>query len=194
MGELLALEDEREVQMRREFGPEWELLASDGVATITAVRAVLSASEDKVACAARLCADLASGFAEAATGESSVCSRVGRRTAWLRASLSASRLPPSSGELLSTVYPFILRGVRLLGVDSTLPWDWEGYPMERERWVEWQRERRIVWDLLAESLSPQALALVTAETIGLEHVISYAPRILKGETAGRVVVDVSGGA
>ena len=103
-------------------------------------------------------------------------------------------MPPSSGELLSTVYPFILRGVRLLGVDSTQPWDLEGYPMERERWVEWQRERRIVWELLAESLSPQALALVTAETIGLEHVISYAPRILKGETAGRVVVDVSGGA
>jgi hypothetical protein len=96
VGELLALEDEREVQMRREFGPEWELLASDGAATITAIRAVLSASEDKVACAARLYADLASGFAEAATGE---CSRVGRRTAWLRASLSASRLPPSSGEL-----------------------------------------------------------------------------------------------
>jgi hypothetical protein len=99
VGELLALEDEREVQMRREFGPEWELLASDGAATITAIRAVLSASEDKVACAARLYADLASGFAEAATGESSECSRVGRRPAWLRASLSASRLPPSSGEL-----------------------------------------------------------------------------------------------
>jgi hypothetical protein len=73
VGELLALEDEREVQMRREFGPEWELLASDGAATITAIRAVLSASEDKVACAARLYADVASGFAEAATGESSVC-------------------------------------------------------------------------------------------------------------------------
>ena len=69
----------------------------------------------------------------------------------------------------------------------------EGYPLERERWVEWQRERRAIWELLAESLSPQALALVTAETIGLEHVISYAPRILKGETVGRVVVDVSGG-
>ena len=99
----------------------------------------------------------------------------------------------SGGELQSTVYPFILRGVRLLGVDSTLPWDLEGYPLERERWVEWQRERRTIWELLAESLSPQALALVTAETIGLEHVISYAPRILKGETVGRVVVDVSGG-
>ena len=82
VGEVLALEDEREVQMRREFGPEWELLSSDGAATITAIRAVLSASEDKVASAARVYADLGSGFAEAAAGE-----------------LSASRLPPSSGKL-----------------------------------------------------------------------------------------------
>ena len=28
----------------------------------------------------------------------------------------------AGGELHATVYPLILRGVRLLGVDSTLPW------------------------------------------------------------------------
>ena len=100
VGEVLALEDEREVQMRREFGPEWELLASDGAATITAIRAVLSASEDKVASAARVYADLGSGFAEAAAGELSVKGggRGGEGGA-AAGELSASRLPPSSGEL-----------------------------------------------------------------------------------------------
>ena len=78
--------------MRREFGPEWELLASDGAATITAIRAVLSSSEDKVACAARLYADLASGFAEAATGESSVCSRLGSLAACISECISLASL------------------------------------------------------------------------------------------------------
>ena len=32
------------------------------------------------------------------------------------------------GAFESTVFPFILRGVRLLGVDSTLPWRLDGYP------------------------------------------------------------------
>ena len=105
VGEVLALEDEREVQMRREFGPEWELLASDGAATITAIRAVLSASEDKVASAARVYADLGSGFAEAAAGELSVKGggsgggRRGGEGGAAAGELSASRLPPSSGEL-----------------------------------------------------------------------------------------------
>ena len=31
------------------------------------------------------------------------------------------------GGLPTTVYPFILRGVRVLGVDSTLPWNVAGY-------------------------------------------------------------------
>ena len=33
----------------------------------------------------------------------------------------------------TTVFPFILRGVRLLGVDSTLPWNLAGYPQARSR-------------------------------------------------------------
>jgi len=45
------------------------------------------------------------------------------------------------GQLETTVYPFILRGVRLLGVDSTLPWRLDGYPQDEERWLEWRKVR-----------------------------------------------------
>ena len=45
---------------------------------------------------------------------------------------SLSFISPSSPSQ-TTVIPFILRGVRLLGVDSTLPWNLAGYPQVRSR-------------------------------------------------------------
>lgn len=47
------------------------------------------------------------------------------------------------GQLETTVFPFILRGVRLLGVDSTLPWRVEGYPDDEARWQEWRQVERL---------------------------------------------------
>lgn len=98
------------------------------------------------------------------------------------------------GDLSATVYPLILRGVRLLGVDSTLPWDVEGYPRDVARWAEWRSERERLWALVGESLPLAALSAIHADTIGLEDAVAYAPRILKGEVAGRVVIDVGRGA
>ncbi len=94
------------------------------------------------------------------------------------------------GELSATVYPLILRGVRLLGVDQTLPWDVDGYPADRARWEAWRKEKLAMWEFCAEHLPPDALALTGGGTIGLDELNEYAPRIIKGEVAGRVVVDV----
>ena len=80
-----------------------------------------------------------------------------------------------SHELNTTVFPFILRGVGLLGIDSnTCP---------RPR-----RER--AWARLAELLTAEDLDAMST-TIPLEEVIPYSEKILKGETHGRIVVDVN---
>ena len=94
------------------------------------------------------------------------------------------------GELNATVYPLILRGVRLLGVDQTMPWDLEGYPKDPDRWQAWRDERKMLWAFVQDNLPPEALRLTHAATIGLEEVIAYSPRIIKGEIAGRVIVEV----
>lgn len=96
------------------------------------------------------------------------------------------------GELSTTVYPLILRGVRLLGVDQTMPWDLEGYPQDRERWAEWRDERQRMWSLLGECLTPEVLATVHSGTIGLDELPAYAPKILRGEVNGRLLVAVRG--
>jgi acrylyl-CoA reductase (NADPH) len=79
-------------------------------------------------------------------------------------------------DLPTTVMPFILRGVRLLGVDSVMC----------------PRERRLVaWKRLASELPANALAKI-GRTITLEEVPSAAADILSGRVRGRVVVDVNG--
>ena len=80
-----------------------------------------------------------------------------------------------SHELHTTVFPFILRGVNLLGIDSNT------CPPER---------RAEAWARLDDLLSSDDLEAM-AETIGLGDVIAYSERITRGETQGRVVVDVN---
>lgn len=75
-------------------------------------------------------------------------------------------------ELKTTVLPFILRGVRLIGIDSAAT------PMPL---------RRRVWDRLASDLKPPHLEAI-AHTIGLEDLNDYFGRMLAGETRGRAVV------
>lgn len=78
-------------------------------------------------------------------------------------------------ELNTTVIPFLLRGARLLGMDSVM------YP----------RERRLeAWRRLASELPKSAIDHV-ASTVKLGELPGLAGRILKGETRGRVVVDVN---
>ena len=75
-------------------------------------------------------------------------------------------------DLPSSVAPFILRGVCLLGIDSVM------CPLET---------RKLAWNRLARDLEPQKLAGITQE-IGLDEVIALAPQILAGQVRGRVVV------
>ena len=76
--------------------------------------------------------------------------------------------------LPTTVMPFILRGVNLLGVDSV------ACPFEK-RQAAWQA----VLNLLPESYFEDA-----CETIALEQVPEYAQRIIKGQVTGRVLVQL----
>ena len=75
----------------------------------------------------------------------------------------------------ATVAPFILRGVRLLGIDSVM------CPLPR---------RRLAWERLASDLDRARLDRATTE-VGLAGAVEIAPEILAGKVRGRVVVDVN---
>jgi len=78
-------------------------------------------------------------------------------------------------DLPTTVAPFILRGVSLLGIDSVMA-------PKAKRLGAW---RRIVADLDPEKLS----ALTT--TIGFDDIIASAQEIVEGRVRGRLVVDTA---
>ena len=78
-------------------------------------------------------------------------------------------------DLPSTVMPFILRGVSLLGIDSVMA------PMQL-------RER--AWKRLSENININKLEEMTIDT-SLEQVEVLASDILKGKVRGRVIVNIS---
>jgi acrylyl-CoA reductase (NADPH) len=77
-------------------------------------------------------------------------------------------------DLPSSVAPFILRSVCLLGIDSVM------CPIE---------VRKVAWSRLASDLEPGKLIEITHE-IGLDEVIAAGARILAGEVRGRIVVKI----
>ncbi len=77
-------------------------------------------------------------------------------------------------DLPTTVAPFILRGVALLGIDSAMA----PMPLRREAWAR-----------LARDLDRTKLAALT-RTVSLEQVIDLAPEILAGRVRGRTVVTI----
>jgi putative YhdH/YhfP family quinone oxidoreductase len=81
----------------------------------------------------------------------------------------------SGADLPASVFPFILRAVKLLGVESVL------VPMER-------RER--AWKRLAQLLPKEKLDASTT-VVPMTRLLEAAPDILAGKTRGRVVVDVN---
>jgi len=91
-----------------------------------------------------------------------------------RASVAACGLAGGS-DLPATVIPFLLRGVNLLGIDSVM------CP---------RAERIEAWDRLARDLPLAKLEAMT-QTVPLAEVPALAPRILKGEVRGRIVVDLA---
>lgn len=78
-------------------------------------------------------------------------------------------------KLPSTVMPFILRNVRLQGVDSV------SCPFER---------RQEAWQRLQKQLPESALGEI-AQVISLAELPEYAEKITEGQVKGRVVVDLN---
>ena len=78
-------------------------------------------------------------------------------------------------DLPSTVMPFILRGVSLLGIDSVMA------PMQL-------RER--AWKRLSENININKLEEMTIDT-SLDQVEGLANEILQGKVRGRVIVNIS---
>jgi len=77
-------------------------------------------------------------------------------------------------DLPSSVAPFILRGVCLLGIDSVM------CPIEL---------RKVAWSRLASDLDPVKLVEITHE-IGLGEVVAAGAKILAGQVRGRIVVKI----
>ena len=101
----------------------------------------------------------------------------GDHLAWLTRTMQPGGLIASFGnaggiEFKTTVLPFILRGVRLIGVDSGFT------PMPL---------RRKVWGRLAADLKPRHFADI-AHIISLDDLPAYFERMLKGQIKGRAVV------
>jgi acrylyl-CoA reductase (NADPH) len=79
--------------------------------------------------------------------------------------------------LNTTVFPFILRGVNLLGIESVM------CPMA---------VREPLWKRLGDDLKPQGLTESIAHEIALEQVPEIVPVILRGGVRGRAVVRIGG--
>ncbi len=73
----------------------------------------------------------------------------------------------------TTVYPFIVRGVSLLGIDSVET------PID---------ERRSVWHELATAFPPETLDATVAGEIGLDGLSDALATISRGEVRGRILV------
>jgi len=99
--------------------------------------------------------------------------------AWLTRTMKQGGGIANSGltagvELHTTVMPFILRGVKLLGIDSAM------YP---------QAQRVEVWRRLATDLRPAGLEIIGHE-IGLQDLPAAFDTLLKGAARGRIVVKI----
>lgn len=80
----------------------------------------------------------------------------------------------ADAKLHTTVMPFILRGVRLDGIDSVMIPD-----LLREK----------AWALLASTLDDSDYAAVEAEVIGLDGIVAAADKVLSGDFNGRILVE-----
>ena len=92
-----------------------------------------------------------------------------------RGAVAACGLAQGS-DLATTVMPFILRGVCLLGVDSVMC---PAVP------------RLAAWDRLARDLDKDLLALIGGSVVGLADAIPAAADLIDGKVRGRIIVDVN---
>jgi acrylyl-CoA reductase (NADPH) len=76
-------------------------------------------------------------------------------------------------DVATTVFPFILRGINLLGIDSVY------CPMET---------RELLWKRMATDLKPEGLLETIQNEVTLEELPDVLAAILKGENRGRTIV------
>jgi acrylyl-CoA reductase (NADPH) len=103
----------------------------------------------------------------------------GETLAWLTRTMQQNGVIASFGnaggiELNTTVLPFILRGVRLIGVDSAAT----AMPLRRQ-----------IWQRLASDLRPRQLAQV-AHAVPFTGLPQVFPSMLQGKQRGRTVVEI----
>lgn len=105
----------------------------------------------------------------------------GATLSWLTRSMQQNGVIASFGnaggiELNTTVLPFILRGIRLIGIDSAAT----AMPL-----------RHIIWHRLANEWRPLLLEKLV-HTIPFEQLPDVFPKMLSGNSHGRIVVKISG--
>ena len=81
----------------------------------------------------------------------------------------------NNNELNTSVIPFMLRGIKLWGMDSA------NCSIKRRNFIWSEASKLIDFDLLEKSIV----------TVSLEELIETYPKILKGEISGRVLVDLN---
>lgn len=105
----------------------------------------------------------------------------GDTLAWLARTMQQDGAIASYGnaagvELHTTVFPFILRGVKLLGVDSAAT----KMPLRQQ-----------LWQRMANQLKPRELAQL-AHTVAFAQLPEVFPAMLRGAAQGRTVVKIAG--
>ena len=105
----------------------------------------------------------------------------GATLAWLTRTMQQNGVIASFGnaggvELNTTVLPFILRGVRLIGIDSAAT----AMPLRQQ-----------IWKNMADEWRPPQLAQL-AHTVEFEDLPQIFASMLKGESHGRTVVKITG--
>jgi len=104
----------------------------------------------------------------------------GAMLSWLTRTMQQNGVIASFGnaggaELHATVYPFILRGVRLIGIDSA---------------ATAMSLREKIWERLAHDLHPRLLEQI-AQPIAFSQLPEASQKIIQGQSRGRVVVKIA---
>ena len=105
----------------------------------------------------------------------------GKTLAWITRTMNplgniASIGLAGGSDLVTTVMPFILRGVNLLGINST----YCPAPF-----------REKVWSRLATDLKPKALDVIVNRTVAFDDLPNLFDNYIMGKVRGRTVVKIS---
>jgi acrylyl-CoA reductase (NADPH) len=155
----------------------YQVVAVSGKASATAYLRELGASEVLT----RQDIDLGSRPLETARFAGAIDNLGGETLAWLTRTVDfwgniASIGLAASPELKTTVMPFILRGVALLGINSSAT---------RREW------RLAVWRRIGTDLKPRHLGQIVTRTIAFDELPGAFPAYIEGRVTGRTVVRIA---